>query len=249
VTAPIDRPSPGVLVQDLERFGKLAEVVKREMSELPWFDKLAAGHQATKKFRLHFLLRSIEFRQRRLGPDERLNFERWIESDAGQELIADFAETAVRTSSRIAIAALGILYAHRDDGRFTPQFQRLACEALDGISDDLVTEFLDIMAFCDQLLASSEYPESKGQVETNLGRYSRALPYLHVWPSEDRVAKASNRSVEQLVVSTRALTNRGLILPIARTGGYGGDPILTVGISDDTRRFQALLAEAKELLA
>ena len=65
-----------------------------------------------------------------------------INSTAGVEVLADYIDKVVRTSSKTASAALAILYADVDDKSYSPEFKLSAAIALEGISEEAIDSFL-----------------------------------------------------------------------------------------------------------
>ena len=242
-TSPIDRPSPGELVADVQRVVGAAKVVKRELEQLPWLGELVAAVQGTKKLRLHYLLRSIAFRQEQLGDEQRDDFKRYIGSEAGQELLTDYAETTVRTSSRTAIAALGILYAHHDDGRFSPGFRRNACEALDRISDDAVRLFLDLLKIAreipnqpQRILQGDEYVTDAGIWHGAGNAQGVSLVIQPLWARLGLDPWTIRSRTNQLIA-------RGLLLPDAGTRIDAQD-YLTFAFGAESVLFEEVLTRA-----
>jgi hypothetical protein len=92
--------------------------------------------------RLESFLRDIGSVSDEMSENDRQRFEAYIDSPESQEWLADFAEQVVRTRSRLAIAALAILYANPIEESFSSDFKADAAIALEGIADETVNAFL-----------------------------------------------------------------------------------------------------------
>lgn len=235
--------SPGPLVRDLQGLGAAAGAVQRELESLPWYGLLRSAVRGAKRGRLHFFLRSVESAEAQLDEAQRERFCRATADPESQELLTDFAETVVRTSSRIAIAALGILYADQGATAFPPAFRRLACEALDGMSDDLVEAYLAIHAAALRM-AGQGYPGTRGVHRMQGGSIDDSGPYPVFFLQHDWLEKTEGLHAQPTIAAVQHLLSRGIFLPDF-SPRVGGHPSVMVGIGDDTERFYQLLTKAR----
>ena len=106
---------------------------------LPYARHVYAAYQWLRDRRFKAFLTSLNGAAADLSREERERFDAYINSECGGEILADFAEQAVRTRSRTALAALAILYAHPDaDAERKAQ----TALALDGVSERSLDCFL-----------------------------------------------------------------------------------------------------------
>jgi len=247
MTDPSGLIPPGELVQGLKREIDRFVAVRSELEALPWFGSLMAANEGIKKWRLHSFLRAVDTAEGQLDPQARERLRDAANKLEGAELLVDYAERVVRTSSRIAITAFGLLYADPDDVVYTRGFRRLACEALEGISDDLVDLFLALLEAADFMI-SRPRPSTGTSHQVPGGTVDVAGPFVIVLPQEDFLVERIGVEAARLYSGHQQLTGRGLILADPSSGRFGGARSLAFGIGDDTRRFQGLLGQARDVL-
>jgi hypothetical protein len=74
--------------------------------------------------RLRRFLRALATREQELNDEERAQLYQRLDSKMGQEFIADAIDAVIRTHSRRAAAALGLLVGDPSDERFPPTVRR-----------------------------------------------------------------------------------------------------------------------------
>lgn len=165
-------------------------------------------------------------------------FEDLLKSNEGGEILAEYLDTVLRTSSKTAIAALAILYADTDHKRYSPDFKLAAAIALEGISEQKVDAFLDLSQANDFIPANNQ-PNPPYPVAVANDKFIDALPTTAglLRPPATRAAIISD------------LINRGLLLPDYASSRWGDGGVgLTFGVSDTTEKFARLLREARSIL-
>jgi hypothetical protein len=205
---------------------------------VPYLKHALAAYQFVRRQRVKWFLRSLKNATDELSPKKKEAFDRMINSTAGAEVLADYTDKVVRTSSKTASAALAILYADVDDKLYSPEFKLSAAIALEGISEEAIDSFLllsDVKIF----VPSENQPEA---------------PYPVVI-ANDKLISDLNESLQILIdKETRValiqdLINRGLFLP-----DYGGARLgdggvgITFGIGEISKRFLILLSKARSFL-
>jgi hypothetical protein len=248
VTDPSGLHPPGPLVRDVDEFVERLRPISGALISVTGLEKLFEIATGIKRARLDEFLRALRHAEGELDLEHKNELEELLSSTSGQELLTDYADTILRTSSRIAISALGILYANRDRKDFPDSFRRNACEGLFEISDDLVETFLALVLHATKALSGSGSGPVVHQVAE--GAIDRGGPYVVVLLKGDQTANAVGRPLESLIVAVRRLTERGLLLPDHAGSGarFGGATSLTFGIGDETRRYERLLRSARSRL-
>jgi hypothetical protein len=99
-------------------------------------------HERWKNF-----LRNIGSVSDEMSDAQRQQFEAFLDSEDGQELLTDFADRVVKTRSRTAIAALAILYSDPVLERYGSDFKAEAAQGLEGISERSIHTFLVLYAY------------------------------------------------------------------------------------------------------
>ncbi|GMV21036.1 MAG: hypothetical protein AMXMBFR57_09850 [Acidimicrobiia bacterium] len=120
------------IVQD---YGDLIEVV-------PYAAEVVAAYRFVRQRRVRSFLRSLADATSDLDSAGRERFRTYIESVPGRELLAEFAETSLRSKTQTATAALAILYADVDCTRFPREFIADAVPALESLTDRTIDAFL-----------------------------------------------------------------------------------------------------------
>lgn len=233
-------------MRDLQRAVARVRPVAGELATALGLDQLLAIAVGTKKARLDVFLRALGETKATLGREERERLDELLQDDAGQQLLTDYAEAVVRTSSRIANYALGLLYGSPSESAYSASFRRNACESLVGISDDLIVTYLDLLLYATGRLSGSNTAQGVHQVAG--GAVDRMGPFVIVLLEGNQTADSLGRSLESLIVAQRYLIGRGLLLPDwAASGRYGGSPAVAFGIGDETRQYEHLLRRARQL--
>jgi hypothetical protein len=211
------------------------------------------AYQWVQQTRVSRFLRSIGHAEGELTDEQRAKLHVWVETDAGQELLADYAQTVLRTNSQVATVALGLLYGDPDADTYSPRFRRLACEVLDGISDDLVELFLVLAGAAKELLDEAARSGNVGWGGGELGTFSQAIPYRTLSIKLQAVEERSALSTAEIAIGLAHLTTRGLFPPALGalnavvTAGQMGQ--LNFAVADDTFVFFQLLTRARSVVA
>ena len=212
--------------------GELAEVA-------PYLKYVVGAYRWYRGFRARQFLRSLSGATQTFTGKQREKFEQVIKSDIGSELLADYAEKVLRTSSRTAIAALAMLYADVDDVTFSPEFKRATMIALEGISEDLIDAFVELSQV-DEFIPDENLPN---------------VPYPVAVANDKLIATLSSEAQKLLeppvlrIMIISDLIRRGLLMPdfgSARLsdGGVG----LTFGIAEQTGNLRDVIIQARQLL-
>jgi hypothetical protein len=109
---------------------------------LPKAGTIVKAIKYVKRKRIEHFFKTIDLALDDLPPDKKIRFNKYIEDEMGKEILNDFCDSVLTTSSKDAIAALGLLYADTDSAQYETDFKRLACYALRGITDDMMNGFM-----------------------------------------------------------------------------------------------------------
>lgn len=221
----------------VDMMGELADLNDEVQDLVPYVRACAKAYQLIRKRRIVHFLRSLDRALAMRDEKVRRKFEESVLSDVGCQLLADYCDTVLLTSSRIAQSALALLFADAADAEFSPQLKQRAIAAFRDCSDPLVELFIQLV----------ELPLSERQ----------ELPYtIRFFERRDRDRFPSLQSLagsdEDAAVRVCDLIRRGLLMPDpagARFGGGGDEWSIAFGISHETRVFHRLLIDAREMLA
>lgn len=164
--------------EDYEEFFKVIPYAKQAVSAYNWY----------RKRRISLFLKSIDFSTKPLPQAEKDKFDKYVNSKIGRELLAEYSDTVLRTSSEVAIAALGILYADTENEIHNLEFKRISCRALEGATDILLEGFIFLCELDPKpekgpyplRLLTQEFIESDPQAKEIIGSAEDAFTGSHV---------------------------------------------------------------------
>lgn len=194
------------------------------------------AYKAVRRRRLISFLKTLDYEIGKHGPAAKGRLSELLESDDGAEILADFAEAAVRSSSRIVGAALAVLYTDTERSTYPPHFIAFACNALEGLPDASIEFFLAVTDVVPLDLAPGEQPDFE------------VYHFDNVLQRKPEILQLAPTMVEHVALINE-LQDRGLLLRehASRFGGAGGSGI-TYGISASTKGLRHLLLRAKAVL-
>lgn len=126
---------------------------------IPYVKQVMKAYKWAKRKRISIFLQSLNHATGEFPEKDRNKFEKYINSDTGQELLAEYSDTVIRTSSTIANAALGILYSDFTDSIYPANIKRIVCYALQGATDYLLEVFL-VLCQIEPTETNGPYPVS-----------------------------------------------------------------------------------------
>ena len=222
---------------DKETITKYVAELPDEFDELgklvPYAKHVLTAYKFIRKKRFVLFLKAINAAEDELGEKERQRFAKYVNSNLGKELLSEYADTVLRTSSLTAIAALGILYADIRDSKYTPDFKRLACLAIQGSTDKLVDVFI---ALC------SVAPESTG------GPYPVRSISQDIMGSNNELCRLIG-TAEDAFAFVNELIRRGMFLPDHAPSRVGGGKwFVNFGCTDISHSLRDLMLKAKAFL-
>jgi len=159
---------------------------------------------------------------------------KYIESEEGQDLLANYAELITKTSAKRALMSLALIYCNDRDIDFTEVDKLIFIRALDSIDDVSI----DIFLKCCDIEVSS------------LNKY----PYLRASVNNQNLKEFETNGWGQAGVGIyiNDLIQRRLLLPDPHTGAFasGGEGAWAVwfGISSKSKKFSKAFKKAQALL-
>ena len=110
---------------------------------------------------MRLFLRGLDDLANELPPEQQQRFEFYVNDAQSARLLADYADTVVRTRSETVIGTLAILYADYENRMMTSDFKAGAIRAFDGLPETRIDAFLRLMEACraDEL---TRLPSSSG---------------------------------------------------------------------------------------
>jgi hypothetical protein len=202
-------------------------------NEIPYAKQAISAYNWYRKWRISLFLKSIEFSAKPLSQKEKDKFEKYLNSKIGRELLAEYSDTVLRTSSKVAIAALGVLYADTDNEFYNIDFKRIACRALEGATDTLLNGFI-FLCELDPKPETGPYPLrllTQGFIESN------------------SQAKEIIGSAEDAFAIVNHLIRKSMLLPDhvpSRIGG--GKWFINYGVTDISIKIKDLILKAKQIV-
>lgn len=216
----------------LDEFGGL-------LNAIPYAEQVLFAVRWARIRRIRAFLRGLNGSVSTLSEEKKRTFDHFVRSELGRELLADYADAAIRSRSETAVAALAILFGDADNERFAQAFRAAAARALDGVDERTVSAFLLIMENVKGLprIPDETYPtialrDSVLESSASLAQWSKDGP--------------------EWVVAVQDLVSRGLLLPDVQSGMRFGDESQTwcayFVVGKGSEDYVRLLIEARALV-
>ena len=204
----------------------------------PYVKYVVGAYKWYRTWRAKRFLRALRTAADEMPEAKKKALDRLLKSNEGGEILAQYVDSVLRTSSKTAIVALALLYADADHETYPREFKLAAALALEGISEQEVDAFLDLSQVTDFIPARNQpnppYPVAVAN-DKLIDSFPNTAEFLR--PPATRVAVVND------------LINRGLLLPDFASARYSDGGVgPTYGVSDATRKFAGLLNAARALL-
>ncbi|WP_050907958.1 hypothetical protein [Vibrio harveyi] len=105
---------------------------------------LKSAYDNSRKRKIDTFMKYVDARYEVMSVDERDQLIRYLETDEGQDLLSDYVTNALNTSSKTVVMAYALLYCDDADFGFTASEKRSIVSSLQGISDELVSLFIEL---------------------------------------------------------------------------------------------------------
>ena len=211
---------------------KLQDEFSELTDALPFFRTALLAYRRFRTARIRWFLQGLDATRRALPENEQKRFSAYIASSEGQALLAQYADAVLRTSSRISIAALAIIFA--STSQYTPNFRALATSALDGLTDSAAIAHVRLSLLKRCICANEPYPVCIVGASTL---------------SSDRQLQAVVASPTEFYGVVYDLIRRGMLLPDHSSSRVGGNEwTITFGVSPHTDVFRDLLQRSQSYL-
>lgn len=205
---------------------------------IPYVKSFVGAVSWFRRYRARAFLKSLKHTADEFSDDKREKFEKVLRSKEGAEILAEYAETAIRTASITAIAALALLYADTENEMYSPEFKLSSALAFQGLTDSHIDAFL-ALSKADNFISEENLPN---------------MPYPVVVASDNLVASLDDYPDHMVTAETRVslindLISRGLLLPDYASARLGDGGVgVTFGVGESTEKYRQLLLKAKTLL-
>jgi len=212
------------LIDDMDEILKITPYAKTVLDIFKW----------AKKKRIVVFLKSLSSATGEFDEKSRERFNNIISSEEGAELLSEYVDSVLKTSSITANAALAVLYADCDNKMFSKEFKTVACYGLSGITDELIELFLALFTLHD-------LPTSKEEG-----------PYPIHFLRKDVIDKLRTVGVKAMEDSTyivyiEDLIRRRLLYPDYIQGRIAGEGFsIPFGVGSGSMEYNKLLRKAKQ---
>jgi len=201
--------------------------------------------------RIYWLFQSMGANNQNPSEKYKEELSKLIETEDGQELLEDFINATLATSSKTAIVAMGILLSELEHGNYDEEFKRLSCKAFQGITEDLVNSFLPL---CELKSVGDDGMMWIGGATAAKEAEPVKSPYDVVQLNAEIIdknptLKATVKSPEDAFASVNELIRRGMFLPdyisgrISSSNGWE----LYYGVTHTSLKLKELLLKAKNI--
>ncbi len=194
--------------------------------------------------RLRRFLRALAAREQELTDEEREQLYKRLDTRAGRELLVDAVDAVIRTNSKRAAAALGLLIGDPSGERFNPSFRRNACEALRGLSDDQVDLFLALLRIAREVPQQSQRTIQGDEYVTDIGIWHAAANAQGVSLLIQPLYARLGLDPWTIRSRTNQLITRGLLLPDVGTR-VDTQEYLTFAFGGESLLFEDLFVRAR----
>ncbi|MCK4818429.1 hypothetical protein KA005_21845, partial [bacterium] len=208
---------------DYDGFFKAVPYAKHAISAYKWY----------RNRRIALFFKSIDAASDSLPQKDKEKFEEYINSKPGREILAEYTDSILRTSSDTGIAALGILYADVNNEIYTHDFKRIACRAFEGATDALIDGFI--------LLCSLEIKPEEGP-----------YPLCHLTKGQFESGQRFEEKIgtaEDVFALINELVRRGMLLPDHVPSRISGEQwFINYGVTEVSLKLKELIMKAKSYL-
>ena len=211
------------LPEDYDEYFKAIPYAKHAISAFNWY----------RKRRIMVFLKSIDVASNSLQQEDKKKFEKYLNSNTGREILAEYSDSVLRTSSNTAIAALGILYADVNNDIYTDDLKRIACRAFEGATDGLLDSFV--------LLCDLETKPEDGP-----------YPLCHLRKEDFEAEQKLQETIgtaEDVFALINELIRRGMLLPDYVPSRISSKQwFINYGVTDISIKLKDLIMKAKTYL-
>ena len=219
-------------IDELGDFEDLAKI-------MPYVKYIIGGWKFIKNLRAKVFLKSLGKIIGDQSEEEKEKFRKILQSKEGIEILTEYFDDIMRTSSETAIAALAILYSETDNPDYPREFKLATSMALTGITEISISIFIELS-------------KTKKFIPGEIGE---EVPYPIVVVDKDFLSTLTPETTHFLADPTSRiafvndLKQRGLFMPDYASARWGSEgPDITFGISETTIKISNLLERARELL-
>ncbi|PHN83112.1 hypothetical protein CSB62_25845 [Vibrio splendidus] len=186
---------------------------------------LKEAYNKSRTRKIDNFMKYVDARYEVMTPQEKGKLVNYLDSREGQDLLSDYVNNALNTSSDTVVMAYALLYCNDLDFNFSTQDKRSIISSLQGISDDLILLLIEL---------SKLKPTHENEA------FRRILITHQVG---EEIEHAGN-----LYVDIAELTRRGLLLPDPKPATFSGaEWSIAFGISPVALQCVRLLEKSSEL--
>ncbi|MEZ9461558.1 hypothetical protein AB4178_07500 [Vibrio splendidus] len=187
---------------------------------------LKSAYDESRKRKIDTFMKYIDTRYEVMSVSEREQLKDYLKTNEGQDLLSDYVNNALNTSSKTVVMAYALLYCDDPDFGFMPSEKRSIISSLQGISDELVSLFLELT----KLKPTHEFE-----------MFNRVLVTYQIG---EKIEHGGN-----LYVDVADLIRRGMLLPDPKPSATdSSDWDITFAVSPRALQCARLLEKSKSLL-
>ena len=189
-----------------------------------------------KKKRVKRFFLSLKDVEESLSQSDKDRLRKYVSSKEGGLVLGEFIDSVLQSNSKIAHAALAILYADIDGDSFNLRFKMSACSVLASLDDEIIEAFLQL---------TDETFLSRRQVDKE-GPYPVYMTQIDNIEGQQDVAGYSAEQ-EVLTLFIHELTIKGLLAPDHARSRLAGKKVELppYGVGVMSQRYRKLLLKAK----
>jgi hypothetical protein len=197
------------------------------------FDKLMKAYQSQQENRVKEFLNFVDLRYDYMNIEDKVKLNEYISSQAGEEVLASFAQSVTKTSSRRVSMAIALIYCKDSEFDFNKSETLTFLSAMKEVNDDLLDFFL---------------------LTCKLDRKTEQLPYPRagIHNRNNQCFTDKGWDEEAIFVYVNDLVRLRLLLPDPQTAATfassGEGWAVWFGISNRSLKMASLLRKAETLL-
>lgn len=130
------------------------------------YELLEGVYRNRQERRIREFLEYIDLRYESMTPEEQEKLNQHINSEFGQDILADYIDSILKTSSKRARMAVALLFCRDIDFNFNETEIRTFVSAMNGMTDDLLDFFLEV-SILETKKEDFPYPRAIGKILRN----------------------------------------------------------------------------------
>ncbi|WP_415887504.1 hypothetical protein ACMXYO_05380 [Neptuniibacter sp. QD37_6] len=205
-------------------------------------DKVAEAYRARQKARAEEFFKFVDLRYENMSVSEQAEFNGYVESEAGQDVLVDYVDGILRTSCKRARMAIALLYCQDYEFNFNHVEIRSFISSMQSINDDLLNFFM----------MASALSTKEGGVGVSESTERYPYPRAKIDSGNRKTFHDKGWDTEAIFINTNELITLRLLLPDPAInpvmGGDGSYWYVGFGVTNTSQKIASLIRKAESLI-